>query len=151
MDRNSHFCTDMHNRNYEQTGLTGFFDPDGYGMTGCSMFHRSARIDLPAKPHRVENSANSSTTRTTRHGRNPHSSGIFTFYSFEEGSNFVQNIRQHRTSSTRWSVSFRFTFSARPLNLSTSQPLNLSTSQPPNLFHCYHSPWQHADIRMIGG
>ena len=109
MDRDSQFFTVIHNQVCEQTGLTGFFDPDGYGMTGCSMFHRSARIDLPAKPHRVENSANSSTTRTTRHGRNPHSSGIFTFYSFEEGSNFVQNIRHNRTSSTRWSVSFHYT------------------------------------------
>ena len=96
MDRNSQFFTDMYNQICEQTELMGFFYPAGYGMTGCPVFHRSARIDRPAdrqvKSNRGENSANGSATRTTRHGRNPHSSGIFTFFSFEEGSNFVQNI-----------------------------------------------------------
>ena len=114
MDRDSQFYTVIHNRVCEQTDLTGFFDPDEYGMPGYPMFHRSARINRPAdrlaKPYRVENSANSSAVRTDRHGWNRHSSGIFTFLSFEEGSNFVQNIRQNRTSSTRWSVSFLFTF-----------------------------------------
>jgi len=79
----------------------GIFDPAGYEMPGCPMFHRSAgsicRIDrpadLPVKPDRKKNSANSSATRTARHGRNPHSSGTFTFFSLEEGSNFVQNMR----------------------------------------------------------
>ncbi|RLD92670.1 MAG: hypothetical protein DRJ13_16305 [Bacteroidetes bacterium] len=66
------------------------------------MFHRSVHInqqaDRPVKPDLVENSANSFATRTARHGRNPHNSGIFTFFSLDEGSNFVQNIRQNRTS-----------------------------------------------------
>ena len=102
----------MHKRICEQTDLTGFFDFAGYRMPGCSMFHRSARIDRPAKSDRMEISANSSAARTARHGRNRHSSGIFTFFSLEEGSNFVQNIRHNRTSSTRWAVSFLFTLPA---------------------------------------
>ena len=102
MDRNSQFFTVMHNRTCEQTNLMGFFDPAGYGRPGCPMFYRSARIDRPAdqpvNPDRMENSADSSATRTARHGLNRHSSGIFTFFSLEEGSNFVQNIRHDRTS-----------------------------------------------------
>ena len=97
MDKNSRFFIVMHNQACEQTDLTGFFNPAGYGMPGSPMFHRSARIDRPAdwptKPDLVENSVNGPATRTARHGRNPLSSGIFTFFSFEEGSNFVQNIR----------------------------------------------------------
>ena len=96
MKRISQFFTDIHNLTYEQTDLMGFFDPAGYGMPDCTMFHRSARIDRPAS-HIVEYSANCSVARTARHRRNRHSSGIFTFFSFEEGSNFVQNIRPHRT------------------------------------------------------
>ena len=114
MDSNSQFFIVMHNRVCEQTNLTGFFDPDGNGMPDCPMFHRSARIarptDPPAKAESVGNSANSSATRTARHGRNPHSSGIFTFFSFEEGSNFVQNIRQKKKaimSQTWWFLRFR--------------------------------------------
>jgi len=68
MERNPQFFTVMHNRVCEQTNLTGFFDPAGYGMPGCPMFHRSARIDRPTdqpvKHNSVENSANNSTTRT---------------------------------------------------------------------------------------
>lgn len=101
MDRNSQFFTVMQNRICEQTDLPGFFDPDGYGMPVSPSFYRSCRIDnrptdRPVKTDRVGNSANSFAARTARHGRNPHSSGIFTFFSFEEGSNFVQNIRQKR-------------------------------------------------------
>ena len=111
----------MYNRICEQTDLMGFFvRRGGYGMPGCPVFHRFARIDRPVEPpakfDRVENSENGSATRSAsrslwrrhsaRHGRNSHSSGIFTFFSFEEGSNFVQKGRQNRTSSTRWSVSF---------------------------------------------
>ncbi|MCK5138148.1 MAG: hypothetical protein KAR19_20365 [Bacteroidales bacterium] len=112
MDRDSQLFTIVHKRVYEQTDLIGFFDPDGYGMPGCPMFHRSARIDQPAdrpvKPYRVENSANSSAALTTRHGRNHHSSGIFTFFSFEEGSNFVQNIRPLIGEASLLSVSWLF-------------------------------------------
>ena len=91
------FFTVMNNRVCDQTDLSGFFDPAGYGILGCPMFHRSARIsnrlaDRPAKPDLLEYSSNCSATRTARHGRNRHSSGVFTFFSFEEGSNFVQNI-----------------------------------------------------------
>jgi len=109
MDRIPRFFTDMRNRICKQTDLTGFFvRRGGNGMPGCQMFDRSARItsrpgNRLAKSDRVENSANSSATQSAcrslwrrhsaRHGRNPHSSGIFTFFSFEEGSNFVQNIR----------------------------------------------------------
>ena len=111
MDRDSQFFTVMHNRICEQTDLMGFFYPTSYGMPGCPVFYRSARItnrpaDRPAKPILVENSANSSATRTARHGRNPHSSGIYTFFSFEEGSNIVQNIRHNRTSFIFWRESF---------------------------------------------
>jgi len=110
--QDSQIFTIMNNRACEQTDLTGFLiRRGGYGMPGCPMFYRSARIDRPddqpVKPDRMENSANSSATRSAsqclwrrhsaRHGRNRHSSGIFTFFSFEEGSNFVQNIR-HRES-----------------------------------------------------
>ncbi len=98
----------MHNRACEQPDLTGFFDSDGYRIPDCPMFHRSSRIanrpaDRPARSDLKGNSAYSSTTRTVRHGRNRHSSGILTFFSFEEGSNFVQNIRpkqeNHRCES----------------------------------------------------
>ena len=112
MDKDSHFSTVMHKRVCEQTELMGFFDPAGYGMLGCPMSHRSARIinrpaELPAKSDRMENLANSSVTRTARHGRNPHSSGIFTF-SFEEGSNFVQNIRHNGTFRLHAGSSFSY-------------------------------------------
>ena len=113
MARFLQFFTAMHNRICEQTDLTGYFDLARYGMMGCLMFHRSARITnrtayRQAKPDRMENSADSSATRTARHGWNPHSWGNFTFFSFEEGSNFVQNIRHSRTSSNRWTVSFSY-------------------------------------------
>jgi len=112
MDGHSQFLTVIHNRACEPTELTGFFDPDGYGMPGCPMFNRSVHInrqaDRPVKPDLVGNSANSFATQTVRHMRNPHGSGIFTFFSFEKGSNFVQKSRHNRTSSTRWSVSFIF-------------------------------------------
>jgi hypothetical protein len=61
----------MHNQVCEQTDLSGFFDPDEYGIPGCPMFHRSARIDRMTS-HIVEYSANCSVARTARHGRNPH-------------------------------------------------------------------------------
>ena len=123
MDRNSHFFIVKHNRVCDHADLTGFFDPDGYGMLRCPMFHRSARIyqpgDQSVKPHRMENSANSSATRfasrslwwrhpARRGGQNRHSSGIFIFFSFEEGSNFVQKIRQYRTSFSFRRESFLF-------------------------------------------
>ena len=80
----------------------GIFDPSGSRMPGSPMFHRFSRIDLPGyqpvKSDRVENSAFNSATRTARHGRNRHNSGNYTFFSFEEGSNFVQNIHHYRTS-----------------------------------------------------
>ncbi|MEA3476674.1 MAG: hypothetical protein U9R60_00715 [Bacteroidota bacterium] len=86
--------TVMHNRACEKTELSGLFDLDGYRIPCCPMFQRFDRIDRPVKPDRVENSANCSATRNIQHGRNLHSSGIFTFFSLEEGSNFVQKIRQ---------------------------------------------------------
>ena len=112
MDRHSLFFTFIRNRVCEPTDLTGFFDAAGNGMPGYGMFHRFALInrpgEQPVKYDRVENFANSCVTRSAcwslrrrhpaRHGRNHHSSGIFTFFSFEEGSNFVQNIRHYRTS-----------------------------------------------------
>ena len=97
MDRYSHFFTVMHSRTWEQTVLMGFFYPTSHGMPVCPMIHRSEQIDRPTS-HIVEYSANCSAARTARHRRNSHSSGIFTFFSFEEGSNFVQNIRHYRTS-----------------------------------------------------
>ncbi len=117
MDRNSHFFIVMYSQTCEQTALAGFYDPAGYGIPGCPMVYRFVQIDnrptdRPARSDRVENSANSSATRTARHGRNRHSSGIFTFFSFKEGSNFVQNMRHDRTSSTRWAMSFHFTLPA---------------------------------------
>ena len=108
MDKKSFFFTVMHNRICEQTDLMEFFDPDEYGMPGCPMFHRSARIDQPVKPDCMENSANSSATRTARQGWNPHSSGIFTFFSFEEGSNFVQNMRQKQKPFCNYRKVFAF-------------------------------------------
>ena len=146
MDRIPRFFTDMRNRICKQTDLTGFFFRcGGYGMPGCPMFDRSARIsrqaDRPAKSDRMENLANSSVTRTARHGRNPHSSGIFTFFSFEEGSNFVQNIRHNRTSSTRWSVSFLFNLPAASRRF--TQPFRpqqafLPCERFPDLLRFYH-------------
>ena len=118
--QNAQFFIFIRNRIWEQTVLMGFVYPTSYRMPGCPMFHRSAWIDRPAKPQRVENSENGSVIRSasrclwqrhsTRHGRNRHSSGIFTFFSFEEGSNFVQNIRHNRTSSFSRRVSFSFPF-----------------------------------------
>jgi hypothetical protein len=97
MDRISQFFSVIYKRICRQSDFIGIFDLAGYGMPGSPMFHRSARIDRPAygpaKPDRVENSANCFATQTARHGRNSHSSGIFTFFSFEEGSNFIQNMR----------------------------------------------------------
>ncbi len=122
MDRFSQLFTVVHNRICEQADLMGFFYHTSYEMPDYPMVHRSDRIDQPVKPDRMENSANSSATRSAsqclwrrhsaRHGRNPHSSGIFTFFSFEEGSNFAQNSRQYRTSFSFRRESFLFTLPA---------------------------------------
>ncbi len=116
--QDSQFFTVLHNRICEQTNLTGFFYHTSYGMQGSPMSHRSAWITRLAKPDREKKSANSSAIRfasrypwrrhSTRQGRNRHSSGIFTFFSFEEGSNFVQNIRQYGTSFKFRGKSFLF-------------------------------------------
>jgi len=44
MEKNSRFFTVMHNRVCEQAASTRFFDLAGYGMLGCPMFYRSARM-----------------------------------------------------------------------------------------------------------
>ena len=70
------------------------------GMMNDPALITNLPADRPVKPDHVENSSNSSAILTARHGGHPHSSGIFTFFSFEEGSNFVQNMRPNNQALT---------------------------------------------------